>query len=214
MSLFEKGAINIKLVLISFVAFFIISGCNDKELIVIDDNTSKQNGTDILMLIVDYTTNKFEGGKEMHFDKASSSFTITHEFKSPGDFGWMKLYYSEIDELIFWGHIHWMGCGEIEFPTDILKAEEFVFVPTDDYWLPKEFEPTFPVDTIWKEYYPNSTIGQAWGSIQGLVKTREYIRSHQDVVKVYEWQPSVGCGDIADRKWIFFLKKNNVSTEK
>ena len=170
------------------------------------DDTVKSNGTDILMLIVDYTTNKFVGGKELHFDKKSPTFTITSEYQSPGDFGWIKLYYSEIDELIFHGGIIWMGCGEIEFPTDLLNVEDFEGVPTYDIkWPQNGFESIFPVDTVWLDYFPNSTIEKAWMSIQSSVKAREYLSAEK--VKVYEWQPSVGCGDIADRKWIFFLKK-------
>ena len=199
------------LIVMTMVAMFVFSACNGDNIVNNDNGgtTSKDtipasSGTGILMLIVDYTTNDFVGGKELHFDKKSPSFTITHEYKPAGDFGWMKLYYSEIDELIFHGDIIWMGCGKIEFPTDILNVEEFAQVPTDDLrWPQKGFEPIFPVDTLWNE--PNFTIERAWTSIQGLVKTREYLSAEK--VKVYEWQPSVGWGDIADRKWIFFLKK-------
>ena len=186
-------------------AMLVFVGCSN----ICDDNPNEpQNptGTSILMLIVDYTTNEFVGGKELHFDKKSPTFTITSEYQSPGDFGWIKLYYSEIDELIFHGHIVWKGCGAIEFPTEILKAEKFKKVFTKDLRYPKNFEPVFPVDTFGIKEYPNSTIEKAWLSIQRLVKTREYLLSAEKV-KVYEWQPSVGCGDIADRKWIFFLNK-------
>jgi len=204
---------------IAIIGIVVIVGCNSDS-VVIDDpivkdttyipDTTKLSGTNILMLIVDYTTNEFVGGKELHFDSTHPSFTITTQYKSPGDFGWIKLYYSEIDELIFWGGIIWHGCGKIEFPTDILMEKDFKISPNDNIEYPVNgFEPVFPVDTHWVNYYPNSTIENAWLSIQGRVKTREYLSAEK--VKVYEWQPSVGVGNIADRKWIFFLKKSSNS---
>ena len=111
---------------VAIIGIATIASCNEDGVIVLDDYIVKDTtGTSILMLIVDYTTNEFVGGKELHFDKTHPSFTITTEYKSSGDFSCIKLYYSEIDELIFWGDIIWRGCGEINFPTDILNAEEF-----------------------------------------------------------------------------------------
>ena len=81
---------------------------------------------------------------------------------------------------------------------------------TDDFVSPVNgFEPIFPIDTFASAYYPNSTIGHAWASIQDRAKARGYLSAEK--VKVYEWQPSVGAVNIADRKWIFFLKKSNIN---
>ena len=59
------------------------------------------NMNKVLMLKVDYTTNTFLGGKELVFFANSDSFSITNEYQPPGDFGYLKLYYEEINELLF-----------------------------------------------------------------------------------------------------------------
>jgi hypothetical protein len=149
---------------------------------------------DVLMLTVDYTKNTFKGGKELEFSKKSKTFTITYDLVSPCDFGHIKLYYSEIDELIFHGSIIWMGCGRMEFPTNLVKANNFHSVQTKDFVFPRNgFEDLFPTfDT--EVSYEN-----VWGAVQQLEKAREYLRSNQEqTVKMYLYTPSVGCGNPED----------------
>ncbi len=71
-------------------------------------NTEPITGNKLLMLKVDYTTNQFEGGTEFEFNQPATTFTVTNEYQAPGDFGWVKLYYDELDTKIFEGEIHWM----------------------------------------------------------------------------------------------------------
>jgi hypothetical protein len=179
-------------------ALFIISaGCTDKE------KENEESNNHVLMLIVDYTTNIFEGGKELSFNKNNSTFTITYDYNPPGDFGDIKLFYSELKEMLFYGTIIWMGCGKIEYPENLLPADHFAPTFTEDYIFPTNgFETVFHEDTRDDEY---TTI---WSSVQNVIKAREYLSSNpSQKVKIFFYTPSVGLGNPADWKWILFLKK-------
>jgi hypothetical protein len=161
----------------------------------------KEEHSKVLMLTVDYTTNTFTGGKELGFSEKSETFTITHEYAPPGDFGHIKLFYGEINEMLFYGTIHWMGLGKMEFPQKILDANQFKAATSDDYVIPKngfeevfrQLEPTFDYELIWSK-------------VEHLVKVREYLRSNpEQVVKMFLYTPSVGEGNPEDWYWIVFL---------
>ena len=181
-------------ILLSLVAFLVVS-CEPEE-------PQPQNST-VLMLTVDFTTNTFLGGKELAFSQSSNTFTITNEFVDPCDFGHIKLFYSEINELLFFGTIHWMGCGEMIFPQNLLTANQFQAVLTEDYVIPKNgFEDIFPLFETTSDYE------LIWGSVQSLVKAREYLSSNpEQIVKMFLYTPSVGVGNPEEWYWVIFLTK-------
>jgi len=180
-----------------------------------DDGVKIAEKNQILLLKVDYTTDTFEGGNELTFEKQTNTFTVSTEYKSPGDFGNIKLHYSEINELIFNGDIIWMGRGNIHFPENWWNETNnncFKLVPEKDYWLPKNGFVQINNDastTIYK--IPDKTtneIQKAWGTIQRVKIVRDYLQANpEETVKVYFYQPSVGVGNPADWKWIFILKR-------
>lgn len=190
-----------KLKVLLFAMIFMLIGCES------DDNADVEQQTNqILMLKVDYTTNEFEGGKEFDFSQQSESFTITNEYVEPGDFGSVKLIYDEIDEQLFFGTIHWMGLGEMEFPEELQPASEFEFVLTEDYVFPSNgFENIFDPANQQGEDFDYQKI---WGSVQSSVKVREYIESNpEQKVKIFLYTPSVGVGNPSDWDWIIYMKK-------
>ncbi|MCL1943077.1 MAG: hypothetical protein FWF54_05960, partial [Candidatus Azobacteroides sp.] len=170
---------------------------------VIVNSAEKAEDNKILMLMIDYTTNKFKGGQEFEFSENSETFTITNEYKSPGDFGHLKLYYEEINEQLFFGTIIWMGLGKMIFPQNLLAADQFRVVDAADYVTPANgFENVFNLGNQVFDY------GPVWGAVQSLVKAREYLRSNpEQVVKLFLYTPSVGEGNPEDWYWIIYLKK-------
>ncbi|MBD3582595.1 hypothetical protein [Flavobacterium selenitireducens] len=160
------------------------------------------DGNKLLMLKVDYTTNTFEGGKEFTFEQATTDFTVTHEYQEPGDFGWVKLYYDELDTEIFYGEIHWMGLGQLHFPDAFDPAGSFEHVLTDDYQTPLNgFENVFNPSGQEFDYH------QPWSHVQGLVKVRQYLQANPTATaKIFLYTPSVGIGNPADWDWIILLK--------
>lgn len=182
-------------------AVILLMGCNPDDM-----NTDKESINQVLMLQVDYTTHKFEGGIEYHFEKPEDEFTIIHEYVPPGDFGGVKLFYKELNELLFEGTIHWMGTGKMIFPENLVPADKFSVVGTYDLVAPVNgFENVFNPDNYdfeHEDYY------RIWLKVQQLVKVREYLAANPlQKVKMFHYTPSVGDGDPLDWNWIIFLKK-------
>ncbi|MGN6298219.1 MAG: hypothetical protein ACTHM7_15625 [Ginsengibacter sp.] len=156
----------------------------------------------VLMLKVDYTTSKFEGGKEFTFKNPTQSFTIDNEYHAPGDFGSIKLIYQELNEPLFDGTIIWMGSGKMAFPADLQPPSKFTSVLTQDI--------VYPINGFQNVFNPNNEdydYTTAWMAIEHLVKVREYLKSNPgETVKIFLYTPSVGVGNPADWDWIIYLK--------
>ncbi|KUK78350.1 MAG: hypothetical protein XD92_0370 [Proteiniphilum acetatigenes] len=183
---------------ILFLLFIgLLLGCNSENVFV--DDTPGQ----VLMLKVDYTTNRFEGGTEFHFSRSTDDFTIENEYKEPGDFGNVKLRYKELNEPLFEGTIHWMGLGEMLFPEKLEPARNFDRLVTEDIVYPVNgFEDVFNPLNLDLEY------DAAWFAVQNLVKAREYLRANPaQKVKLFLYTPSVGEGNPEDWDWIIYLKR-------
>ncbi|MEI6091554.1 MAG: hypothetical protein WCR42_13955 [bacterium] len=167
-----------------------------------DNSTEPILGNKVLFLKVDFETNTFEGGKELTFAKETETFTITNIYVPPGDFGSVKLMYSELNDTLFYGTIWWMGKGEMTYPKELLPADKFQVVLTEDYVTPKA-----GFQNVFKPYEGTYDYTPVWSSVQNLVKVRQYLRSNPNAtVKLFLYQPSVGVGDPADWDWILFLK--------
>jgi hypothetical protein len=147
-------------------------------------------------------TNSFQGGKETIYPTNTSTFTITHVFISPSDFGNIKMTYQELNETLFDGGIVWAGTGRINYPQNIQPANQFSLVSTNDTIQPRAgFQHIFNAPTQPYDYMP------VWLSIQKLAKVREYMNSNPSAtVKLFLYTPGVGMGDPAKWSWIIFLK--------
>lgn len=165
-------------------------------------NIDESGVSKVLVLKVDYLTNKFEGGTELTFTKSSPNFNIQPIYISPGDFGNISMIYQDINELLFDGSIVWMGKGYIKYPRNFIPANRFEIVLTSDYVIPKNgFENVFNPNNTNYDYSP------IWSSVQSLVKVREYLsKNPKTPVKLFLYTPSVGAGNPEDWDWIIFLK--------
>ncbi|MDR2057624.1 MAG: T9SS type A sorting domain-containing protein [Dysgonamonadaceae bacterium] len=190
----------IAIVLLAGLIFFSASGAEIKP------EASPVNAPEVLLLKVDYTTNQFEGGHKPEFMQLPETFTLRTEYEEPGDFGWIKVYFSELDELLFHGDIVWGGCGDIIYPATWLNADEFEYVLTEDYIIPSNgFENIFNPEE--KDY--DYTL--PWSVVQGIVDVRQMLAANpRQRVKLFLYTPSVGAGDPADWKWIIFLAGENL----
>ena len=164
--------------------------------------TPTTNSNNVLVLKVDYNTNQFEGGKELSFTNTTYNMTVTNQYVSPSDFGSIKLKYQELNETLFDGTIVWAGLGQINYPQNLLNANQFDRVMTDDYVTPiSGFENVFNPNNSTYNY---NTI---WTSVQSLVKVRQYLNSNPNAtVKIFLYTPSVGVGNPAEWDWIIFMK--------
>jgi hypothetical protein len=169
--------------------------------------TPPVNTAEVLLLKVDYTTNRFEGGQKLQFAPSPGTFTVRTELKDASDYGWIKVYFAEIDELLFYGDIIWLGCGDIIYPATWLNADEFERVAQRDYITPSNgFENIFDPFGEDYDYTP------AWSAIQSLLEVRQILETNPlQQVKLFLYTPSVGMGNPADWKWIIFLAGGNFS---
>lgn len=166
-----------------------------------DPFNSSLTANKVLLLKVDYLTNTFEGGKELTFNQPTTTFTITTDYKSPGDFGSIKFTYKELNQPLFDGTIIWMGKGQMTFPNNLIDPKQFELVKTYDIVYPKGFENIFNPNNQTYDYSP------IWNKVQMLSKVREYLKSNPGATaKIFLYTPSVGIGNPADWDWILLLK--------
>lgn len=174
------------------------------------DLLNQANGTDlanqsgnnkVLLLKVDYTTNTFEGGKELTFDSNTTTFSTNYQYVTPSDFGSIKIFYTELNSLLFYGDIIWMGTGEIHFPTDFQPASSFEFVNTFA---------AIDLPSVENIFNPNNEIFNYTNPLNQVIylsKVIEYRASNPNAsAKIFLYQPSVGIGDPATWKWIIMFK--------
>ncbi len=190
-----------KLLSLITCSILLFASCSKDE---VENNSFNPSLTDnkVLLLKVDYLSNKFEGGKEFTFSKPTTTFTITTDYKAPGDFGSIKLTYKELNEKLFDGTIIWMGKGEMNFPTNLIEPKHFeANIYTDDIVTPASFENVFNPNNQTYNYAP------IWFNVQHYPKVREYLKSNPTAnAKIFLYTPSVGIGNPADWDWIIILK--------
>ena len=187
-----------KVLTITIFILTLISCSKDND----DTITPSTNQNNVLVLKVDYNTNTFEGGKELSFSSTISNMTVINQYVPPSDFGSIKLIYQELNETLFDGTIVWNGLGQMNFPQNLLNANQFDRVLTADYVSPNSgFENVFNPNNATYNY------NSIWASVQSLVKVRQYLISNPNAtVKIFLYTPSVGIGNPAEWDWIVILK--------
>ncbi|MDR2690784.1 MAG: hypothetical protein LBB73_00530 [Dysgonamonadaceae bacterium] len=170
------------------------------------------DGTRLLLLQVDYTSNRFEAVKDLFFPGKSDEFSVAEKYQSPGDFGFQKLYYKELEQLFFYGTIIWMGRGEILYPKNWNIPQEYPLTAQLDIVVPKNGFEWAGVKEGWQP--PSEDVKSVWLSVMPSILAREFLAANpEEKVKVYFYQPSVGVGDPGDWKWIFILRNQFSPTE-
>ncbi len=185
-----------KYLVILAVLFFHVSCDSTPDNYVINQTQNK-----VTLLKVDYETNTFEGGKEFTFSNSTPTFTVTNQFIPPGDFGNIKLYYSELNSKIFDGDIIWMGTGQIHYPTSFLSANQYNYINT----LVPIADPVF--ENVFNPENANYNYSEIFDSIRYLEIVNQYRASNPNAtVKLFLYTPGVGIGDPSLWKWIFIIK--------
>lgn len=180
------------------IPLFIFSGCDDPDTDCDLDNSTNK----VLMLKIDYTTFNLEGVKEFNFSQQTDSFTIVNEYLPPGDFGYLRLIYKELNQQLFYGTIWWDGLGEMIFPVSLESPNDFESVTTNDVIFPLNgFNSVFQ--------YPNTDLDffNIWLNIQHLKIVRQYLHTNPNQkVNMFVYTPSVGGGDPLEWDYFVFLK--------
>jgi hypothetical protein len=156
----------------------------------------------ILLLRVDYLTYAFEGGATVNLTgqaAAGDSLPIHIDFREPGDFGNLSLYYQPTNDTLFNGGVIWMGKGDITFPHSFTVAGNYAVRPVAEP-MPdtNRFQKIFSVSGL--DY------SRLWAAIDKLQATSCYLDAGKEI-GVFLYTPSVGVGNPADWDWFVIMSK-------
>ncbi|MBS1749792.1 MAG: hypothetical protein JST63_07805 [Bacteroidetes bacterium] len=167
---------------------------NVTEVVIEPDPVNK-----VLILQIDYTTNKLIGGRELSFEKQTSTFTLVAKKQPPSDFGFVKLYYMELNELIFYGTEVFMGKGKIIFPDS--------FSPPDHFETSASINTPFPSGGLEVIEGSNYETTKPWEAVKHLTLVKKYMQLNpKQKVKLLYYNPVAGLDAMKWGQWIIILK--------
>lgn len=179
-------------------ALLLFTACSKKNNVT-EDVVEPDPVNKVLILQVDYTTNKLIGGRELSFKKQTSTFTLIAKKQPPTDFGSIKLYYNELNELIFYGTAVFMGKGKIIFPKH--------FSPASDFETNASVSTPLPYAGF--EVIKESSFGNTnpWDAVKHLNLVKKYMKLNpKQKVKLLYYNPTAGLDAMKWGQWIIILK--------
>jgi len=172
---------------------------------------------DILIAKVDYMTFEYGGFYSMNVtnkQNEGNEIPFLADYMSPGDFGYIKLYYRDQSNLLMDGSIIWAGCGELNFPETFVKGNSSnTYVP--EYTMKRGL--SFPSDRI--SYIDadgsyvqdvdesDNDLGYIWQTLSAQEEFMSYYEQTSKKVAVYLYQPSVGVGDPYEWYYMVFVER-------
>ncbi len=161
----------------------------------------------ILISKVDYLTFRYKGFYALKVtDKLNKGDEIpfVSDYHAPSDFGYIKLYYRNTDNLLMDGSIVWSGCGALTFP-DHFRAG----LPMDA-GLPYPGQSRFAYINDGGHYETvtdEEELKYIWKSVSKQKEFQHYYANSSKKVAVYLYTPSVGVGDPADAYYLVFTEQ-------
>ncbi|MBO7653202.1 MAG: hypothetical protein J6S84_10905 [Bacteroidales bacterium] len=172
---------------------------------------------DILIAKVDYMTFEYGGFYSMNVtnkQNEGNEIPFLADYMSPGDFGYIKLYYRDQSNLLMDGSIIWAGCGELNFPETFVKGNSSnTYVP--EYTMKCGL--SFPSDRI--SYIDadgsyvqdvdesDNDLGYIWQTLSAQDEFMSYYEQTSKKVAVYLYTPSVGVGNPYDAYYMVFVER-------
>ena len=161
----------------------------------------------ILISKVDYLTFRYKGFYALNVtDKLDSGNEIpfVSQYQSPGDFGYIKLFYRNTNNLLMDGSIIWAGCGHLNFPDNFRAG-----LPMDNGLpYPGQSRIAFINDGGHYETVTNENDLQLiWQSVSQQKEFQHYYGNSSKKVAVYLYTPSVGVGNPADAYYLVFTEQ-------
>ena len=168
---------------------------------------------DILIAKVDYMTFEYRGFYSMNVTNKLNEGTeipFIADYMSPGDDGYIKLYYRDESNLLMDGDIIWMGCGELHFPETFIKGKssgtytpEFTQYPGNEKisFINHYGNYTTEID------FPETDLHYVWQTLSDCEEFMSYYNQTYKKVAVYPYTPSVGVGDPYDWYYLVFVER-------
>lgn len=161
----------------------------------------------ILISKVDYLTFQYKGFYALNvINKVDTGSLIPFltEYKSPSDFGYIKMYYSSTDNLLMSGTIVWNGCGALEYPENFRAGLPLI----NDLPYPGQDRIAFINDagdytTTTDETY----LRNIWNTLSKQKEFQYYYKHSTKKVAVYRYAPSVGWFDPYAAYYLVFTEQ-------
>ena len=162
----------------------------------------------ILISKVDYLTFRYRGFYALNVSGKLGSGTeipFVAEYNPAGDFGDIKLYYRNKNNLLMSGTIIWMGCGVLDFPAGFRAGYPYVArdaFPGQEHFAFINEQGEYTVVT------EESDLQHVWQSVSGQQEFQYYYANSSKKVAVYLYRPSIGMGNPADAYYLVFTEQN------
>lgn len=162
----------------------------------------------ILISKVDYLTFRYKGFYALNVtDKLNTGNEIpfVSEYQSPGDYGYIKLFYRNTNNLLMDGSIIWSGCGELNFPESFRAGQRL----SSGIPYPGQGRIAFISSSgHYRTVTDETDLQRIWQSISRQKEFLHYYHSKPGKrVAVYLYTPSVGIGDPADAYYLVFTEQ-------
>ena len=161
----------------------------------------------ILISKVDYLTFRYKGFYALNVQnpvQTGTEIPFLAEYQAPCDFGWIKLYYQNTDNLLMSGDITWMGCGQLEFPTGFRAGRQL----NNRLPYPGQNKISFINDAgTYQTVTDDADLQRIWQTVSKQQEFRRYYANSHKKVAVYLYTPSVGIGNPADWYYLVFIEQ-------
>jgi len=171
------------------------------------------DSTNVGILVVDYTTERFEGGFLRTYppctECTNDSLPLSFTFVSHTDGLELIFTYEQTGDTVLYVTEVWMGTGMILYPPALWPADTFKVL-----WTPF-YEPvhTEYYDMGWPDETQYMTRSEAaWQSLRELDLVGAFAQNPY-TVGVFLYTPAVGVIDPEKAKWIFMLYQNRITIQ-
>lgn len=193
-----------KKLLILLCLGIILASCNKpKQASIATYYSGPNNSMEILQ--VSYNGYHFMGGKEFVFASSAhniDSIPVTMDYKSPGDFGYIRFIHTPTSDTFFDATIIWMGRGAISRPSGFDPSSSYPIIsPAVSRPDTSDFQLLGPYSKDQLSPIPYDSI---WAAIADRSVTKHMMQLHSKVA-IYPYTPSVGMGDPNEWSWIILF---------
>ena len=159
-------------------------------------NEEPQEQSQMVLYIIDYSSNEFEGGTILNFEKIDINYSeidvdIDEDAPENGLDGAVSIIYEPTGDKIFEGGLNDEGTTNIRYPS---------LISSDQYYVVDDVVPTPSVQDIGDSYSNN--FNPIWGSVNQLGLSQIFI-DNSAMVGRYLYKPNSLNSD--NWKWIILL---------
>lgn len=176
---------------------------NDPQNDLQDEDLQKN----ILISKVDYLTFRHMGFYALDVqgqDLSGTEIPFLAQYQAPCDFGSIKLYYQNTNNLLVSGSLVWMGCGHLDFPTEFRAGQQL----SSSLNYPGQDKIAF-IDNSGNYIVTSeeSELQHIWQTESKQREFQHYYGNTHKKVAVYLYQPSQGVGNPADWFYLVFVEQ-------